>query len=295
MEGAGEDVVCGVGLSGYEETNSAMNEQPDRTGGVDSSWDSGGAYELYVGRWSRLVAREFVGWLAVPPGRRWLDVGCGTGALTQTVLEQGAPSEVVGIDPSAAYVASAGARTDDAPRAHFEIGDAQALRAAAATFDVVVSGLVLNFVPRAELAIAEMARVTRSGGTVAAYVWDYAEGMRLMRHFWDAAGALDPKAKELDEGRRFWLCKPEPLSRLFLSAGLEDVEVRAIEVPTYFRDFDDYWSPFLGGQGPAPSYAMSLSEQRRAELRERIRAGLPSDVEGGIPLNARAWAVRGVR
>ena len=116
-----------------------------------------------------------------------------------------------------------------------------------------------------------------------------------MRYFWDAAVVLDPKAKELDEGQRFWLCRPEPLSRLFLSAGLEDVEVRAIEVPTYFRDFEDYWSPFLGGQGPAPSYAMSLSEERRAELRERIRVSLPSDVEGGIPLNARAWAVRGVR
>jgi SAM-dependent methyltransferase len=271
-----------------------VSEQPNRAGGVDR-WDSGDAYEPYVGRWSRLVAREFVRWLAVPPGSRLLDVGCGTGALTKTVLEHTAPSEVVGIDPSAAYIALAGARMDEDPRAHFEIGDAQALRAAAATFDVVVSGLVLNFVPRPELAVAEMARVTRSGGTVAAYVWDYAEGMQLMRYFWDAAGALDPKAKELDEGRRFWLCKPEPLIRLFLTAGLEDVEVRAIEVPTYFRDFDDYWSPFLGGQGPAPSYAMSLSEQRRAELRERIRAGLPSDVEGGIPLNARAWAVRGVR
>jgi hypothetical protein len=103
-----------------------------------------------------------------------------------------------------------------------------------------------------------MARIARPRGTVGAYVWDYAEGIGLMRYFWDAAGALDPKAKELDEGRRFWLCRPEPLSRLFLTTGLEDVEVRAIEVPTYFRDFDDYWSPFLGGQGPAPSYAMSL-------------------------------------
>ncbi len=271
-----------------------MDEQPARAGGRDR-WDSGDAYEPYVGRWSRLVAREFVRWLAAPHGSRWMDVGCGTGALTQTVLERAAPSEVVGIDPSAAYIASAAARMDDDARARFEIGDAQALRAQAATFDVVVSGLVLNFVPGPELAVEEMARVTRSGGTVAAYVWDYAEGMRLMRHFWDAAGALDPKAKELDEGRRFWLCKPEPLSRLFLSAGLEDVEVRAIEVPTYFRDFDDYWSPFLGGQGPAPSYAMSLSEQRRAELRERIRASLPSDAEGGIPLSARAWATRGVR
>ena len=143
-----------------------MTDQPDRAGGVDSRWDSGGAYEPYVGRWSRLVARQFVEWLAVPPGSRWLDVGCGTGALTQTVLEHAAPSEVVAIDPSAAYIALAGARMDDDPRAHFEIGDAQALRAAAANFDVVVSGLVLNFVSRAEIAVAEMARVTRPGGTV---------------------------------------------------------------------------------------------------------------------------------
>ena len=288
-------MVSGVGLSGYEETNSAMTEQPERTGGVDSSWDSGGAYELYVGRWSRLVAREFVRWLAVPPGRRWLDVGCGTGALAHAVLEHAAPSEVVGIDPSAAYVASAADRMADDLRARFEIGDAQALRAPAATFDVVVSGLVLNFVPQAERAVAKMARSTRPGGTVGAYVWDYAEGMGLIRHFWDAAGALDPKAKELDEGRRFRLCKPEPLSRLFLSAGLEDVEVHAIEVPTRFRDFDDYWSPFLGGQGPAPSYAMSLSQERRGELRERIWAGLPSDPDGGIPLTARAWAIQSIR
>jgi len=270
-----------------------MNEQPDRAGGVDR-WDSGDSYEPYVGRWSRLVAREFVKWLAVPPGSRWLDVGCGTGALIQTVLEHAAPSEVVGTDPSAAYIAVAGAQVND-PRAYFEIGDAQALQAATATFDAAVSGLVLNFVPRPELAVAEMARVTRPGGTVAAYVWDYAEGMQLMRYFWDAAGALDPKAKELDEGRRFQLCNPEPLSRLFLTAGLEDVDVRAIEVPTYFRDFDDYWSPFLGGQGPAPSYAMSLSEEHRAELRERIRGSLPSDAQGGIPLSARAWAIRRVR
>jgi SAM-dependent methyltransferase len=236
-----------------------------------------------------------VKWLAVRPGSRWLDVGCGTGALIQTVFECAAPSEAVGIDPSAAYIAFVGARMDDDPRARFEIGDAQTLRAAAATFDAVVSGLVVNFVPRPELAVAGMARVTRPGGTVAAYVWDYAEGMQLMRYFWDAASALDPRAKELDEGRRFWLCKPEALSRLFLTAGLEAVEVRAIEVPTYFRDFDDYWSPFLGGQAPAPSYAMSLSEERRAELRERIRARLPSDAQGGIPLSARTWAIRGVR
>ena len=270
-----------------------MDKNADRARGLDR-WDSPDAYEPYVGRWSRLVAREFVQWLAVPPGSRWLDVGCGTGALVRAALAHAAPREVVGVDPSETYIASASAQIDDR-RTRFDIGDAQALRAATATFDVVVSGLVLNFVPQPELAVAEMARATRPGGALAAYVWDYAEDMQLMRYFWDTAGASDPKAKELDEGRRFWLCKPEPLSKLFLSAGLEDVEVRAIEVPTYFRDFDDYWSPFLGGQGPPPSYAMSLGEQRRAELRERIRAGLPTDPEGGIPLNPRAWAIRSVR
>src|SRR5215212_2250843 len=130
-----------------------MSEQTNRAGAVDR-WDSGDAYEPYVGRWSRLVAREFVRWLAVPPGSRWLDVGCGTGALTKTVLEHAQPREVVGIDPSAAYMVSAGARMDDDPRARWQIGDARALRAAAATFDVVVSGLVPHCVPRAEAAVA---------------------------------------------------------------------------------------------------------------------------------------------
>jgi ubiquinone/menaquinone biosynthesis C-methylase UbiE len=139
-----------------------VSEQPNRAGGVDR-WDSGDAYEPYVGRWSRLVAREFVRWLTVPSASRWLDVGCGTGALIQTILEHAAPSEVVGTDPSAAYIALAGARMDGDPRVHFEVGDAQALRTAAETFDVVVSGLVVNFVPQPELAVAEMARVTRPG------------------------------------------------------------------------------------------------------------------------------------
>ena len=121
-----------------------------------------------------------------------------------------------------------------------------------------------------------MARVARPGGIVAAYVWDYAEGMQMMRHFWDAA-ALDPSAVELDEGRRFTMCKPEPLIDLFQTAGLEKIEARAIDVPTVFHDFDDYRSPFLGGQAPAPGYAMSLSEEQRAALRERIRATLPTN------------------
>jgi SAM-dependent methyltransferase len=271
-----------------------MNEQSGHVGRTDK-WDSGDAYEPYVGRWSRLVAREFLGWLAVPPDGRWLDVGCGTGALARAILELAAPGEVVGIDASPAYVAFARDRVND-PRVRFEVGDAQALQqAASATFDAVVSGLVLNFVPEPDRAVAEMARVARPGGTVAAYVWDYAEGMQMMRHFWDAAGALDPRARELDEGRRFTLCNPEPLTNLFQTTGLDKVEVRAIDVPTVFCDFDDYWSPFLGGQAPAPGYAMSLGQEQRAMLRERIRAGLPTNPEGEHHLVARAWAVRGVR
>jgi SAM-dependent methyltransferase len=257
-------------------------------------WASGAAYEPYVGRWSRLVAQEFLAWLAVPPGGRWLDVGCGTGALTRAILDHAAPAVVQGVDPSAAYIAYARAQAGD-PRVRFVTGDARALPIVDGAFDVVVSGLMLNFVPQPEQAAGDLARVVRPGGIVAAYVWDYAGEMQLMRHFWDAAVTLDPAARDLDEGRRFPLCQPEPLAALFRTAGLRNIETRAIEVPTRFRDFDDYWSPFLGGQGPAPGYVMSLSPQRRAALRDRIRAGLPREPDGSIRLIARAWAVRGRR
>jgi SAM-dependent methyltransferase len=209
--------------------------------GTDTSgtWSSGEAYEPYVGRWSRLVAREFLAWLAVSPGQRWLDVGCGTGALTQTIMGLAEPRAVTGVDPSEGYIAYACASTPDA-RVRFDVGDAQALPAEAGAYDAVVSGLALNFVPDPGPALAEMARVTRPGGVVAAYVWDYAGQMQLMRHFWDAAVALDPRARELDEGRRFPLCHPEPLARLFTAARLHDVVTHAIAVPTLFRDFDEY-------------------------------------------------------
>ena len=255
-------------------------------------WASGDAYEPYVGRWSRLVANQFLQWLAIPPGLDWLDVGCGTGALTQTILREADPARVVGVDPSAAFVAHAAAHVTD-PRATFRIGDAQALPVSADEMNVSVAGLVINFVPDQRKAVAEMARVTKPGGTIAAYVWDYAGEMQMMRRFWDAAVALSPAAKELDEGIRFPVCRPEALQDLFRKAGLEQISSRAIDAPTIFKDFEDYWTPFLGGQAPAPAYCMSLSEHDRAALRERIRGSLPIRDDGSIHLIARAWAIKG--
>ena len=257
-------------------------------------WASGNAYEPYVGRWSRVVAREFVEWLAPVPGQRWLDVGCGTGALTETILAAGSPAHVLAVDASASYVAFARNRLRD-PRATFDVADARALPPAAAGVDRAVSGLMLNFVAEPDVAVAEMARVVRRDGSVAAYVWDYAGEMQLMRHFWDAAVELDARAAEFDEGRRFPICRPAALEALFRGAGLQQVSSRRIDAPTRFRDFDDYWSPFLGGQGPAPAYATALSAAQRAALREKIRSRLPTAPDGSIALVARAWAVRGVR
>lgn len=256
------------------------------------TWASGAGYEQYVGRWSRLVARQFVAWLAVPAGARWLDVGCGTGAISQTILEVASPGEVVGIDPSESYITYVREHIPEA-RARFLVGDAQALPVAEATYDAVAAGLVLNFVPDPKRALTEMRRVTRAGGTVAAYVWDYAGQMQFMRSFWEAAVALDPAAFPLDEGRRFPICQPEPLAHLFRAAGLQGVQMRSIDVATTFRDFEDYWSPFLGGQGPAPGYMMSLSQERRATLSKYIQARLPIAADGSIHLIASAWAVRG--
>ncbi|GAA0454780.1 methyltransferase [Paractinoplanes deccanensis] len=243
-------------------------------------WAVGDAYEVYVGRWSRRVAPLFVGWLGVGAGRRWLDAGCGTGALTSAILAAG-PADVVGVDPSRGFLRSA---LDTARVA----GDAAALPLRDGVFDAVVSGLALNFVPDPARAVAEFARVAAPGAVVAAYVWDYAGGMQMMRHFWDVAA--DP---EHDESRRFPICQEGPLREAWAAAGLTEVATRSIEIPTVFASFDDYWTPFLGGQGAAPAYLATLSDDRRRRIREDLRARLPAGEGGEIALTARAWAVRG--
>ncbi len=260
---------------------------------VTDTWSSGDLYEPYVGRWSRPVAARFVEWLAPTPMARWLDVGCGTGALTDAVLSTAEPAQILGVDPSIGFLDRAWARVHD-DRAEFQVGEALSLPVGDGSADYVVSGLVLNFIPDPAAAVAEMCRAAADGATIAAYVWDYADGMQMIRQFWDAAVALDPAAARLDEAVRFSICRPEPLGRLFAAAGLADVAGRDIVVPTEFADFDDYWTPFLSGQAPAPGYCMSLDDADRERLRDRLRAAL-APAGGPIQLTARAWAVKGTR
>ena len=257
------------------------------------AWDSGHAYEQYVGRWSRKVAVEFLRWLAPLPGLAWADIGCGTGALASTILDVCEPLSVHGIDASEGFVSQARTRIGD-PRAHFETGDATRLPWESGVRDVTVSGLVLNFVRDHESLMREMARVTRSGGRVAAYVWDYAGGMQMMRHFWDAAIAVSPDDAKLDQAERFPLCEPGPLQALFERAGLKSVTLQAIDIPTVFQNFDDYWTPFLGQTGAAPSYLASVPDEIREGIRLRLESRLTSMPGGRIELTARAWGVQGV-
>lgn len=257
---------------------------------VSDAWARGDPYEQYVGRWSRQVAPLFLNWLSVPPARRWLDVGCGTGALCAAILDACSPASVDGVDPSEGFLESA--RRQLAGRARLHHGNAAAIPLENASVDVIVSGLVLNFIPDQAAALAGMARVTGKGGIIGAYVWDYAGKMELMRFFWDAAVKLDASVTRMDEGVRFPLCRPEALAELFAGAGLEQIEVTAIDIPTPFASFEDYWRPFLGGQGPAPAYAMSLDESARVRLRESIKERIPVLPDGSISMTARAWAIR---
>jgi SAM-dependent methyltransferase len=259
---------------------------------MSDAWDDGAAYDGYVGRWSRLIAREFIRRLDVPAASAWLDFGCGTGALTRAILALASPRRVVGCDRSPGYVDFAQRQTLDA-RARFVVASLPDVAALDERFDACVSGLVLNFLPSPAEAVPTLASRVRVGGTLAAYVWDHADGMALIRRFWDAAIAIDPSARALDEAVRFPLCEPDGLRRLFAEARLDQVTVEAIEVPTAFDSFEDYWRPFLGGQGPAPGYAMSLSADARERLRAAIASQMPIAPDGSIHLTARAWAVRG--
>jgi SAM-dependent methyltransferase len=257
---------------------------------LSDTWEHGDPYEQYMGRWSRQIAPRFLTWLSIPEGWRWLDVGCGTGALTAAILDNCTPAAVTGVEPSQGFLNQAKSRLAD--RVEFYQGDAEAIPLDTSSVDVTVSGLSLNFVPNMNAALGEMSRVTRNGGVLGAYVWDYAGKMEFIRHFWDAVVELDPKSAALDEGVRFPVCNPDVLAELFERHGLQAIEVRAIDIETHFLSFKDYWNPFLGGQGPAPAYVMALDKAARAHLHDRIRQRIPVQEDGSILLTARAWAVR---
>ena len=256
------------------------------------NWGAGDAYELYVGRWSRKVAVQFLDWISVPARAAWADVGCGIGALTQCILARCDPHSIAGIDKAEGFIAIARQAVADS-RVTFDTGDAAKLPWENDTFDAAVSGLVLNFVPDPQKILNEMVRVTRSGGKVAVYVWDYAGGMEMMRHFWHAAIDVSPEDSKLDQAERFPICQPEPLEALFTDSGLKAVSSRSIAIPMVFKNFDDYWIPFLGKQGAAPTYLASVNEEIGEKIRARLQARLLPSVDGTIPLRARAWAVQG--
>jgi len=258
---------------------------------MKDSWESSDSYEYYMGRWSRLVAESFADWLSPSSGLNWLDIGCGTGALSEAIINHHKPAALTAIDQSEEFVRTAQKRFGS--RAHCSVGNALSLPLEDFSVNVTVSGLVLNFIPEPEKALSEMRRVTNVGGTVAVYLWDYAGKMDFLRHFWDAAVELKPEALSLHESLRFPDSNADVLKRLFESTGLVDIKTSPIEITTHFRDFDDYWKPFLGGQGPAPSFVLSLDDDKKDMLRNILKARLPTEPDGSISMVARAWAAKG--
>ena len=252
------------------------------------------AYERFMGRWSRLVAPGFVDFTEVTAGGRMLDAGSGTGSLAFAAAERFKRAHVLGIDPSQEYVAYATSRNPFPDRVRFEVGDAQQLHFADASFDAALSLLVINFIPDPKKALSELCRVTKPGGKLSAAVWDYGEGMRMLRTFWDAAVHTDPGAEKFDE-KHMPFCRKGELSDLWRQGGLEDIREQPIDIRMKFESFADYWDPFLLGQGPAGAYARGLDRDQLQALRDEVKRRLALAAEDApVVLPARVWAVCGV-
>ena len=261
-----------------------MNKSKDK-------WNDGDPYEYFMGRWSNLVAPEFLNWLNMPTLSSCLEIGCGTGALSEAIFKYSMPKQYCGIDPSDGFISKAKYRLQG--KGEFKVGSASDLPFENDVYDFIVSGLALNFFPDLEKALAEMKRVSKSNGIIAAYVWDYSGRIDLLRYFWNAAISIDPQSHKLDEGVRFPICNLNNLKSAFQSAGLSEIEVGTLDINMPFENFKDYWNPFLGRQGPAPAYFDSLSIESQEELRSKIYDQLPIEADGSIRLLGRALAVKG--
>lgn len=251
-------------------------------------FDDSAAYERAMGRWSRAVARIFVQWLAPPAGARCLDVGCGTGALTHALLELVSPATVVGIDPELAQIAQA-SRGPAAGRATFHVADACRLPFAAASFDIATSALVLNFIAERSQAMAEKRRVTRAGGSVAAYVWDFAEESSPsgpLRRAMRRCGVDVPAIPGTDAS------PIEALRTLFEQAALERIESKTIEVCLAYRDFEDFWQAQTPSYSPTTKIIASMTASERTRLMRAVRTELPTALGGAIEYSARANAIK---
>ncbi len=253
-------------------------------------WNDAAGYEAYVGHWSRAVAPRFLACLALPGGLRWLDVACGTGALTSAIAAECDPAYVVGLDSSTEYLCSAHAHCRD-PRVHFVAGDANASSLPSASFDAAISGLALNFLDF-DRALSEQRRVLRPGGAVAAYVWDYAGEYEFARRFWDAALSIDSRAAAYDPGNKATICREQNLKQAFLIAGIADVETCVLDGWGEFPSREAYWHAFDGRQGSTFEYLSLLTSDQRLELKASLLAALPA--LGPVKLKIRALAVKGV-
>ena len=242
------------------------------------------AYDRFMGRYSRLLSPQMAGLADVRPGQRVVDVGCGPGALTEVLVERVGPASVVAVDPSASFVSAARLRFPDVD---VREASAEHLPFADGAFDAAVAQLVVHFMADPVAGLAEMRRVTRPGGVVAACVWDHAGGKGPLSAFWSAALELDPGVA--DESRLAG-AREGHLAELFDAAGLSDIESSVLSADLDHVTFEAWWAPFTGGVGPAGSYVAGLAPDRQAALRERCRAALGP---GPFTIVARAWAARG--
>ena len=258
---------------------------------TNDHWDSAAAYDRFMGRWSRQLAPQFLNWLNIPAGRDWIEIGCGTGALTSAICERTDPRSVVALDTASEFVEYCTKQLSYETLSVMQ-GTVDSLPSRPDGYGAVVSSLVLNFLPDTIGSLRKMKSVCSPDGFVAACVWDYSKGMEFLRFFWDAALAVDPASAIFDEGTRFPLCRPDALRSAFHQAALHNIEIASVAIPTMFQSFEDYWSSLCEGTGPAPSYVATLSTAKREALASSLKALTSPNGGGPVTLQASAWAIK---